>query len=431
MNEAFFFNIILFVMGSTLCVTGSVYVLLGAKMDKRLDRIFLLVSACLVMFGLAALGRQYFNGKQGPNVHALMNICCFGEFYLSFFMVFLASCYLYSLLEPGYRIFTKVAVFLLAVHTALLVVSVFNGFFYTIDAANRYSRGPGYVLCYFSAWILMMIDFYLLIFRAKNLRREEKFAFIIYLILPLASVVVQIAIPGINFGFLAGTLALFFLYFYILSSRKEQYYEREKENTKMKIDVLMAQIQPHFLFNSLSVIKSVCRQSPELAEKAIGEFAEYLRYNMNSLTREQKIPFENELDHIKQYLDLQKLRFGDDLKVQYNLNCTEFSIPPLTIQPLVENAVTHGIRRSESGRGTVSVSTREYPDHIEIEISDDGAGFDIEAFESGKQENPQHQSVGVRNARSRLAEMAGGRLEIKSVPGKGTTATVVLPKRGN
>lgn len=431
MSTYFYLNTLLFAVGFTLCTMGGVYVLLGAKMDRRLDRTFLIVAVALVLFGLSALGRQYMNGREGTGVYVLMNLMCFFEYFFSFFLTYMTSGYLYALLGPDCSVFRKIADILLAVHFIMLVVSLFTGYFFSIDAQNRYSRGPLYLLNYVPIMILILIDFLLLFIKGKRLPVKERSAFLIYLVLPLASVVVQVLVPGINFGFLAGSLALFLFYFYVLSSRRNQYYVKERENAKIKIDMLMAQIQPHFLFNSLSVIKSVCKESPELAEQAIGEFAAYLRYNMNSLTREQMISFESELEHIRQYLALQKLRFGDDLQVKYDLTCTDFSIPTLSVQPLVENAVTHGIRRSESGRGTVTIATAEYPDHIEIVISDDGAGFDPTAFEEGADAREGGKgSVGIRNVRARLMEMAGGQLIIKSNPGEGTTAKVILPLRG-
>ena len=427
MGTYFNLNIVLFAIGMTLCTMGSVYVLLGAKMDRHLDSTFLIVTVSLVLFGLSALGRQYLDGRPGTFVHILMNLLCFSEFFFSFFLVYMASRYLFSLYGSDFQALRKMVPILLAVHFVMLLVSEFTGLYYTIDAANHYTRGPGYVISYLPIGILMLTDYYMVIFKGKRLPMNERAAFMIYLTLPLASVVLQILVPGINFGFLAGSLALFIFYFYVLSSRKTQYYVKEKENARMKIAVLMAQIQPHFLFNSLSVIKSVCKESPELAEQAIGEFADYLRYNMNSLTQDRMIPFHSELEHIRQYLDLQKLRFGDDLQVEYDLTCTDFSIPTLTVQPLVENAVTHGIRRSESGRGTVTIATKEYPDRIEIIISDDGAGFDYEACSQRKPADGERISVGIRNARERLAEMAGGQLLIRSAPGEGTVATVILP----
>ncbi|MBQ1677930.1 MAG: hypothetical protein II062_00160 [Oscillospiraceae bacterium] len=122
-------------------------------------------------------------------------------------------------------------------------------------------------------------------------------------------------------------------------------------------------------------------------------------------------------------LALQKLRFGDDLNVVYELECESFSLPTLTLQPLVENAISHGIRRTESGRGTVAIRTRELEDRWELSVADDGAGFDPGQAASGAGSH-----VALSNVRSRLARVCGGSLLIESSPGKGTTATIRIPR---
>ena len=109
--------------------------------------------------------------------------------------------------------------------------------------------------------------------------------------------------------------------------------------------------------------------------------------------------------------------------MSYDLDCTEFRIPTLTLQPLVENAVRHGVRGNLSGRGTVMISSREFPDHYEVTVSDDGPGFDPDqVIRDG------HSHVGLANVRERLRRVVGGSLRIDSAPGTGTRAVIVIPK---
>ena len=146
-----------------------------------------------------------------------------------------------------------------------------------------------------------------------------------------------------------------------------------------RIQIMLSQIQPHFLLNSLEVIRRLYRKNPEKADKALLKFERYLRGNMDSLTREGLIPFRTELEHTRTYLELEQLRFPDELHIVYDLQCTEFSLPPLTLQPLAENAVRHGVREKTSGEGTVTIAAREYGDRYEISVTDDGNGFDPDA----------------------------------------------------
>ena len=132
--------------------------------------------------------------------------------------------------------------------------------------------------------------------------------------------------------------------------------------------------------------------------------------------------FEDELNHVQSYLALEKMRFGDELDVVYDIQAHHFLLPALTIQPLVENAVKHGVGDLPNG-GTVKLSTRELPECSEIEIDDNGIGFDTENFDKDEEIH-----VGIENVRSRLQLMCNGTLLIKSSIGNGTTATIRIPK---
>lgn len=188
--------------------------------------------------------------------------------------------------------------------------------------------------------------------------------------------------------------------------------------------VLRSQIQPHFLFNSLTAIAQLCEKDPALAKQATITFSEYYRGNLRAINHASPIPFNQELEHLKMYLFIEQLRFGDSLNVVFDVETTDFHIPPLTIQPLVENAVKHGIGGKEDG-GTVTVSTRDQADCVTILISDDGVGFDPAAVA------PQDRNhVGLENVKNRLRLMCDATLEIQSAPGAGTTIMICVPKEG-
>ena len=145
---------------------------------------------------------------------------------------------------------------------------------------------------------------------------------------------------------------------------------------------------------------------------------------MDSLFEDKPLPFEEELKHVEGYLALQKLRFEDELIVKYDLECTDFTIPVLTLQPLVENAVTYGVRKSDSGMGAVTIRTRSYADRIEVSVMDDGPGFVYEVLP----DDQARSHTGLKNVRERLMRVAGAKLVIDSVIGRGTTVTIILPQ---
>ena len=197
----------------------------------------------------------------------------------------------------------------------------------------------------------------------------------------------------------------------------------EKELYEAKVQVMVSQIRPHFMYNALSSIAVLCDIDPKTAKEATITFAKYLRGNMDSLKQTAPVPFEKELDHLKKYLYIEKLRFDDLLNIEYDIQATDFELPLLSIQPIVENAVKHGVGMKKYG-GTVKISSFETEDAFEVVISDDGVGFDTEAPK--KADDRSH--VGMDNTRRRLKDMCGAELIITSKIGEGTVARVIIPK---
>ena len=198
--------------------------------------------------------------------------------------------------------------------------------------------------------------------------------------------------------------------------------EQEKELAESRISIMMSQIQPHFLYNSLNTIYHLCGRNPQMAQKAINDFSDYLRGNLDSLKRKTAVPFETELKHIEVYLSLEKMRFDDELNIVYDIQTKDFMVPSLAVQPLVENAVKYGIGQSEQG-GTIVIATKECEDYYEISVEDDGVGYDM-----GETPSDDRSHIGIENVRKRLWTMCQATLTIESMIGKGTKAVIQLPK---
>lgn len=196
---------------------------------------------------------------------------------------------------------------------------------------------------------------------------------------------------------------------------------RELQDSRLRL--MISQIQPHFIYNTLSSIRTLIKLDPDRAYNLVYDFAKYLRANIDSIGQGGMIPFARELEHIKNYCNIEKVRFGERLSLVYEIGPDNFEVPPLTVQPLVENAIKHGIR-GKNGDGTVKVCTAEDESCYVVEVLDDGAGFDTSA-------GAPRTSAGLENIRLRLQEIAGAGLEINSIPGKGTRAIVRIPKHGS
>ena len=192
------------------------------------------------------------------------------------------------------------------------------------------------------------------------------------------------------------------------------------ELTESRIATLISQIQPHFIYNTLGTIEQLCITEPEAASKLVRNFSLYLRGNFSELDNVKPIRFSQEMNHVKHYTDIEQVRFPD-MTIQYDLRSVEFLLPALSVQPLVENAIKHGLMGLEEG-GIVTISAYETGSHYVVEVTDDGVGFDMNV---GYDET---KHVGIKNIRGRIEAMCNGTLDIESKIGSGTKATIKIPK---
>ena len=187
--------------------------------------------------------------------------------------------------------------------------------------------------------------------------------------------------------------------------------------------MMVSQIQPHFMYNSLTSIIYLCDKDTAKTKNALIDFSKYLRQNVDAISKVGLVSIKEELEHTKVYLSLEKLRFDDDLTVEFDIQDDMFMLPVLTLQPIVENAVKHGINASESGCGTICISTVETEDAHKIIVRDDGAGFDPHTLYTLGSNH-----VGIANVRTRLEDGCKGSLIINSEPDKGTECIILIPK---
>lgn len=222
---------------------------------------------------------------------------------------------------------------------------------------------------------------------------------------------------------LGSLLSLYTIFLEIFVQDKIELSQKKAELREKQTQIMISQIQPHFLYNTLSAIYVLCGDDPKLAQKTIKDFSGYLRQNMNSLNSKDCVPFERELEHTKTYLTIEELRFADLLKVEYDIQYADFVLPPLTLQPLVENAVKYGIRGREDG-GMIQIQTRKENGKIYIRVHDDGNGFDPAAVQ-----NDSKSHIGLENTRQRIESMCSGQLIIETSAEKGTTVTIILEEQ--
>ena len=313
---------------------------------------------------------------------------------------------------------------LVGVNTALYLTPLFSKLIFSI-VENHYESGPLSKTCLIVSLILLAGLVVLSVRKARQTRGKEIWIPIVLVPIILLCIWLDYSVgyaeqpvTFLTIG-IVGCCTLYYLWPHLQTAQQVAKEQREWQRTQL----MLSQIKPHFLYNSLTVIRELIHSDPQAAEGAMDDFSEFLRHNMRSIEAEQPILLRQELEHVKSYLALQKLRFGDELHVVWDIACEDIMLPTLTLQPIVENAVSHGIRGSESGVGTVTIRTREYEDRYEITVEDDGCGFDPYALAAADDAH-----IGLKNVRDRLNRLCSGSLDIKSEIGHGTQVTIMLPK---
>lgn len=290
-------------------------------------------------------------------------------------------------------------------------------------ADGGYVEGLFYWVGTASAIGVLLFNMLLVVRYRKVLDPRAVAVLLSYGILPLIGYALQ-PLWSVTPIYLGSVMALVLCYAVIHVDQARQLACRERELAESRVAIAVSQIQPHFLFNALNSICYLCETDPKEAQKALREFSDYLRMNIDSIGVNRPVFFLAELEHVKTYLKLEKMRFEDELAVEFDIQATDFKVPPLSVQPLVENAVKHGVCKKPGG-GTVLLSACERANCFEVVVRDDGVGFDPSHVPDDGREH-----VGIRNVRQRLQAMCNASLDVRSEPGRGTTVIISIPKEG-
>ena len=315
---------------------------------------------------------------------------------------------------------------LVGVNTLIYSINLFApiAFRITVDSKGDTSfqrTELGYTCHIVSAFLLLnLICLILSTYRNRKKHAVVPIACIVLLACAanLDSFIDQDMMTPVTYLTIATVISCIFIYIWFHVQIVEKY--EEDLLAQQRIRIMVSQIQPHFLFNTIATIKALCRTDPEKAATVAEKFGAYLRDNLDSLNNEDLIPIKDELKHTNVYADIEMVRF-ENVRVEYDISDTAFSVPALTIQPIVENAIRHGVRIREDG--IVRVSTCFSEGCHEIVISDNGIGFDSAALS-----DIDGDHIGVNNVRERIEKLCSGTMTIESEIDKGTTVIIRIPQ---
>ena len=326
-------NLAVYFSGIALCFLGLLMIsIVGKTVEKQTRRYFTIFFLCLAVDLSLNTAAELLSGN--AQMRGALNVICFLHQFFSPLLAYIVSIYLLSILEREHpqKTYRMVLGFMFAAFVLSLVLCQINSGYFYIDENGVFQRGSLYVMSVAVSCLPLLLNIYLLIKNAKTLSKGERYAFWVYSALPALAVIVQVFIKGAHFVIPATVIAALAMFIFIIADRTQQYYEQQRRNTELGIAVMLSQIKPHFLYNTLGVIQNLCHKDPAMAEKAVAKFSRYLRQNIDSLSGAELIPFKDELSHTKNYLELEKLRFEDMLEVSYEISCDTFRLPPIILR---------------------------------------------------------------------------------------------------
>jgi sensor histidine kinase YesM len=300
----------------------------------------------------------------------------------------------------------------------LLICAQFTDKIYYISSDLEFHKGILLPLLLLPILVIMLINLIILIINRYVYTKRIIIAFLILIVSAAIGTIIyafSAALAILNISVCLSTLVMYML---IVTEQINKYIQQQADIANQKANIMVLQMRPHFIYNTMTDIYYLCEQNPKEAQQVTLDFITYLRKNFYAIVSENPVPFDDELEHARAYLSVESTRFDENLIVEYNIEHRNFLIPPLTLQPLVENAVRHGLD-PDGGQLKIIIQTHQTINGSVIIVSDNGPGFDTaNAFES---------AGALSNIKQRLEMMCKGTLKIDSTEDKGTTVTIFVP----
>lgn len=317
----------------------------------------------------------------------------------------------------------------------LIIILPVNGLLHFVNITESF---------YFIFAIFFIKKLYTLYKKGQKVLRVTLIAYVIFLWFIILDYLLQNSIIAVWLTEFISILILFIIICGITDIAK-RYIKNYNEKEHMKIllenmyistqddqlKFLKAQIKPHFVHNALNSIISISRTDSERSRELLIEFSQYLRNSLDFENLENLIPIDREIQFIKSYLIIEKERFGEKINIEYDLDNINIKIPPLILQPLVENAIHHGIRKKANG-GIINIYVKKYKNEIYIGVKDDGVGIPESKIDNLLKGIENNQGIGLFNINQRLMRIYQTSLKIENNTTGGVNIYFKVPidKRG-
>ena len=402
---------------TTLSILFVSFIPIVDKWNKRyLIVLSSLMSICVLTCFIEAL---IYTTPDSKSI-ILQKVLIFFEFFFIALIVIMPSIFLshYSGEKIKTGLLSKLAIVFALTHLALLFIAQFTDIFYRITPNNEYERGYLFPLLISPLIVVLLFDLIGVFIIKKKLSKRYFISFLIYLPPMIIIMALHMFFSFEIFVILAMGLWAITILVLVLQDNLVQYAKHQKEIANQKANILILQMRPHFIYNTMTSIYYLCDQDSNKAKQVTLDFTTYLRKNFAAIASEEAISFLEELEHTRAYLAVEQAQFEDTLFVNFDTPYTSFKLPPLTLQPIVENAVKHGMVSSNKPIH-ISIKTRKTDSANEIIVEDDGKGF--------KPADDNEPHIALNNIRQRLEMMCKGTLEISSRSEGGTSVKITIP----
>ena len=305
-----------------------------------------------------------------------------------------------------------------ATFVVLLVTAQFTTFIYYYTQGNVFNLGPWYPVPIALLVVMTALIQVGVVRRREKLSRKHVHAFFFFFVPLTIALAWHTFTPVFSLIYVSTTIASLAMFVIVVSEQIEQYISLEREAARQRTKIAVLRMRPHFIHNTMTSIYYLCDQDPKKAQQVTMDFNTYLRKNFNAIAKDEAIPFSGELEHTRAYLAVEQAQFENKLIIDYDVTYTLFRIPPLTLQPLAENSVKHGMSPSTIPLHVI-IRTRKEESACKVIVEDSGPGCDPAVVGD--------PSTTLANIRERLALMCEGTLEIAPREGGGTIVTVTVP----
>ena len=410
----------------------------------------LMLSMIVIWFSAVIPGTDRWNRRFFQSYFIVFILCCLSSvteiaFYhyhapgIAIYIVMIAGSLLLSLPLPMLTVYLlhycsesllhsrllKAVIALMVIYVMVLAGTLITGGLWYVTPDWQYYRGPLYPLLPLPLIAILILNFTGTLRRRKQLSHKVFLSFLVALVPVSFAMIVQLFVDAFLLVDISYVLSGLSMYSFVLADQIEQDLSRQRkiasqktEIANQRADIMVLQMRPHFIYNTMMSIYYLCKQDSDLAQQVTLDFTTYLRKNFTAIASEEPIPFREELEHTRAYLAVEQAQFEDSLFIDYDTPHVDFRVPPLTLQPIVENAVKHGMDQ-DSEPLHIFIHTRRTDSSNEIIVENNGADF--------KPVDDNEPHIALKNIQHRHQMMCGGSMTIMPREGGGTVVKVTIP----